>query len=427
MKSVNRIKLKYVADYIQRGDAPTYVDSNGVSVINQACVQPSGVDLLKMKLHDPEDLGRITSWLQQDDVLINSTGTGTLGRVAHVREEPTLPMFADGHVTIIRDSAQRFEPRYLFYVLSVQQEQITVECAEGATNQIELSRHRLGNKYIDWPSIESQRQLVFYLDQHTGNLNKLIIEKQRLLDLLAEKRRALIVRYITQGLKPKAPLRDSGVPFLGEVPARWDVWRIGHFATVGNGSTPFRDNLDYWIAGTIPWLNSAATNEAEITQAKQFVTPTAVAECHLPMVPAGSVLVAITGQGKTRGQAALLTFPAAINQHIAYITPDTSVVNAIFLRLWFVAQYDFLRAMSDDMGGTKGALSCEQITNLRIAAPPIAEQRAIAAHIQTETKKIDNFSKTTERTIALLQERRSALISAAVTGQLTKEAIHAGA
>jgi len=145
MNSLNRIKLKYVADYIQRGDAPTYVDSNGVAVINQACVQQSGVDLLKMKLHDPEDMRRITSWLQQGDVLINSTGTGTLGRVAHVRDEPALPMFADGHVTIIRDSAQRFEPRYLFYVLSVQQEQITVECAEGATNQIELSRHRLGN------------------------------------------------------------------------------------------------------------------------------------------------------------------------------------------------------------------------------------------------------------------------------------------
>ena len=118
------MKLKYLADFIQRGDAPTYVDSGGVSVVSQVCVWPSGVDLSKVKFHDPEDTGRITAWLQQNDVLINSTGTGTLGRVAHVFEKPVKPLFADGHVTIIRDSAQRFVPRYLFYVLSIRQEEI---------------------------------------------------------------------------------------------------------------------------------------------------------------------------------------------------------------------------------------------------------------------------------------------------------------
>jgi restriction endonuclease S subunit len=120
-------------------------------------------------------------------------------------------MFADGHVTIIRDSAQRFEPRYLFYVLSIQQEHITVECAEGATNQIELSRHRLGNKYIDWPSIENQRQVVVFLDQGTGTLDKLIVGKKHLLDLLAEKRRVLAAHAVTQGLNsdvcPRAAAR----------------------------------------------------------------------------------------------------------------------------------------------------------------------------------------------------------------------------
>lgn len=118
MNTANRIKLKYVADYIQRGDAPTYVDSNGVSVINQACVQPSGVDLSRMKQHDPEDTGRITSWLQKNDVLINSTGTGTLGRVAHVRDEPILSMFADGHVTIVRIQLSA-SSRATFFMFSV--------------------------------------------------------------------------------------------------------------------------------------------------------------------------------------------------------------------------------------------------------------------------------------------------------------------
>ncbi|MEO6292270.1 MAG: restriction endonuclease subunit S [Burkholderiaceae bacterium] len=286
---------------------------------------------------------------------------------------------------------------------------------------------KFGDLLLGYPKPESQELIADFLDSETLRLDRLISAKQHLLDLLAEKRRTLIARAITQGINPGVSRGDSGTPWLGEIPAHWMVWRVGHFASVGNGSTPFRDNLEYWTGGTIPWLNSAATNDAEITEARQFVTARALAECHLPLVPVGSVLVAITGQGKTRGQAALLTFSTTINQHIAYVTPDADIVRADFLRLWFVSQYDFLRAMSDDMGGTKGALSCEQITNLRMAVPPLAEQKAIATFVRVESKKMDDLAAATKRTIILLQERRSALISETMTGQLLKKEIYAGA
>ncbi len=363
--------------------------------------------------------------VEPKDVLLNITGA-SIGRCT-VAPDGMASANVNQHVCILRPDVDRVTPQFLNLVLQSSEIQTAIFSGENGSSREGLNFGQIGDLEIVLPSIDRQKIIAISTSNSIENLESLILEKRSFLNLLAEKRRAFIARVILQGLKPRASLRDSGVPFLGAVPTHWDVWRIGHFAKVGNGSTPFRDNLDYWVGGTIPWLNSAATNDAEITEAKQFVTTTAVEECNLPLVPAGSVLVAITGQGKTRGQAALLTFPTTINQHIAYIAPDTSVVSADFLRLWFAAQYDFLRAMSDDMGGTKGALSCEQITNLRIAVPPIAEQRVITSRIQTEIEKIDNFLKATERTIALLQERRSALISAAVTGQLIKEESHAGA
>jgi type I restriction enzyme S subunit len=216
-------KLKYIADQIARGDAPSYVDESEVLAINQACVSPRGLVIEKAKFHDPDDTMRIGAWLKTGDILINSTGTGTLGRVGYVDEGFPKNSFADGHVTIVRDSKERFVPRFLFYLLSIQQEQLTVECAEGATNQIELSRHNLGNKVIEWPSLQEQQRIAAFLDVEVSRLNQLVDGKQRLLDLLSEKRRALIANAVTRGLNPAAPLRDSGIDWLGQIPAHWQT------------------------------------------------------------------------------------------------------------------------------------------------------------------------------------------------------------
>jgi type I restriction enzyme S subunit len=268
------------------------------------------------------------------------------------------------------------------------------------------------------PPFQQQRAIADYLDRETARLDGLVVAKERVLGLLAEKRRALITRAVTRGLDPHAALRDSGIPWLGGIPSHWGIWKVGHFATIGNGSTPNRDNAEYWADGMIPWLNSSVVNRHEVTEAEHFITNSAFRECHLPLVKSGSVLVGITGQGKTRGQAVVLSFEATINQHLAYITPIEGMVDTWFLRWVFLAAYDFLRSISDDVGGTKGALTCEGVAALKAPLPPIDEQRAIVVHIAAETSKLDALRAATERTIALLKERRAALIAAAVTGQL---------
>ena len=161
-----------------------------------------------------------------------------------------------------------------------------------------VSRESLANMRILLPDEVQQRAIADHLDRETARLDALIAAKQRLLELLAEKRQALIVRAVTRGLDPNVPKRDTDIPWLGRIPSHWEIWKLGHVASIGNGSTPNRNNAAYWSDGRIPWVNSGVVNQSEVTEADQFVTVRAVRECRLPLVKAGSVLVAIVGQGK---------------------------------------------------------------------------------------------------------------------------------
>ena len=312
--------------------------------------------------------------------------------------------------------------RFLYYVtVDPRFRQFGEAYMMGAAGQQRVPEDFVRDLQVPIPELSQQRAITDYLDRETTRLDALVAEKEQLLGLLAEKRRALITRAVTRGLDPNVPLRDSGIPWLGKIPTHWEVWKLGHSASVGNGSTPSRGNATYWAEGTIPWLNSSVVNQYEATKADQFVTQIALRECHLPLVKNGSVLVAITGQGKTRGQAVVLSFDSTINQHLAYITPDHSRLDPWFLRWTLLSAYEFLRSISDDAGGTKGALTCEDVAYLHIPIPPIDEQHAITARIATLSARLDQLRIATERAMRLIKERRAAVIAAAVTGQIERE------
>lgn len=281
-----------------------------------------------------------------------------------------------------------------------------------------LSQDEFLRFVLPLPSLEEQTAIAHFLDHETAKIDALIAEQEKLIHLLAEKRQATISHAVTRGLDPAAPMKDSGVAWLGEVPAHWTVCPIKLVARIGNGSTPNRDNPDYWAEEGFPWLNSSVVNQDEVSEAERFVTELALAECHLPVIEPPAILVGITGQGKTRGMATRLAFKATVNQHLAYIKPTLGRIDEKFLLRIFEAVYLHLRTESEGAGSTKGAITCEQLGNLRIPVPNLAEQIEIAAKIETETTRLDALRAEAERAIALLKERRAALIAAAVTGQI---------
>ena len=279
-----------------------------------------------------------------------------------------------------------------------------------------------GSQPVPLPPLAEQAAIVRFLDHADRRIRRYIRAKQKLIKLLEEQKQAIIHQAVTGRIdvrtgQPYPAYKDSGVEWLGEVPEHWEVWQVGHFSRIGNGSTPSRGNSAYWTDGTFPWLNSSSVNAGVITAADQFVTETALRECHLPRVSPSSVLVAITGQGKTRGTAAVLKIEATINQHIAFITPRKAT-NAEYLQAVLVAAYSELRRMSDDSGSTKGALTCEDLRHFRVALPPLEEQQRILESVKDSVAEVDAASETTKREIALLHEYRTRLIADVVTGKL---------
>ncbi|MFF7491894.1 restriction endonuclease subunit S [Streptomyces rubiginosohelvolus] len=201
---------------------------------------------------------------------------------------------------------------------------------------------------------------------------------------------------------------------LETIPAGWSITKLGRTARIGNGSTPRREKREYWDHGVVPWLNSSVVNQARVGSSAESVAAAALAECHLPIISPGSVLVGLTGQGKTRGMATILDIEATVNQHLAYVTPDRSRWCPEFLLWSLTAAYHDLRRISEENGSTKGGLTCEALKQLRVLVPPIDEQRRIAFHLNEQAAKTDTLIEEQQRLIELLRERRGAVVSEAI-------------
>ncbi len=172
MKGWETKKLGEVCDLIARGVAPKYLETGGARVVNQKCVRDHAINFDLARRHDhtakavPKD-----RYIRAGDVLVNSTGTGTLGRVAQVRQEPDEPTTVDTHVTIVRPQAKRFFPDFFGYILIKIEDEIAAS-GEGASGQTELARSTLTEKFlVSFPtSLDEQRRIVAILDEAFAGL-----------------------------------------------------------------------------------------------------------------------------------------------------------------------------------------------------------------------------------------------------------------
>jgi type I restriction enzyme S subunit len=287
--------------------------------------------------------------------------------------------------------------------------------AHGIIGMVHITKGDLGAINVPIPPEEEHRTLATFLDRETAKIDALVEEQRRLIELLKEKRQAVISHAVTKGLNPNIPMKSSDVDWIGQVPGHWAVTRLGYFATVENGTTPSRENLEYWTDGQIPWLASGEVNQLNITEATEFITEQALAESSLRLLPEGTIVVGLVGQGKTRGMSAILRMTATINQNLAAICPGPKILSEYILYL-FQAMYESLR--EDGRGGNQAAINCKMLTSLQIPVPTISEQKVISAFLDKLTEETNTLESEADDAIRLLQERRSALISAAVTGKI---------
>jgi type I restriction enzyme S subunit len=219
---------------------------------------------------------------------------------------------------------------------------------------------------------------------------------------------------------PRYPkYKDSGVAWLGEVPAHWDAGSLKWLCQRYSGGTPDKNRLEFWENGTIPWLNSGAVNDGRIYEPSAYITHEAFEKSSAKWIPSGALLMALAGQGKTKGMVAQLMFESTCNQSMAAIVPSAKV-DARCLYWWLACNYQNIRNMAG--GDLRDGLNLDLLGAIPCPLPPLGEQVAIAAFLDRETAKIDALIAEQEKLIALLAEKRQATISHAVTRGLDPNA-----
>jgi len=265
------------------------------------------------------------------------------------------------------------------------------------------------------PPLQEQQAIAGYLDRETAQIDALIAAKERLLALLSEKRRALITRAVTRGLDPDAPMRDSGIPWLGEIPRHWETrrgkWMFSERdeRSADGAQTLLSRRME---RGLVPHndVSDKQTRPEELIGYKH----TSAGELVVNRMRASIGLIAVTPED------------GLVSPDYAVFVPRNGTCVNYYLYLFSTNLLGMVfRSASTGMGtGTAGFLRLysESFLALWFPHPPLDEQEKIVDAIARETDKLDETREATKRTIALLKERRSALIAAAVTGQIDVEA-----
>jgi type I restriction enzyme S subunit len=282
-----------------------------------------------------------------------------------------------------------------------------------------LNQDRINSSKMEMPNITEQVIIVDYLDKKTAHIDNLIKEKQTFIKLLEEKRQALISHVVTKGLDDKVEMKDSGVEWIGDVPKHWVVSPLKHLTSkIGSGKTP-SGGAEAYVDNGVTFLRSQNIyNDGLRLNDVVYITN----ETHISMknsaVMDGDVLLNITGG--SIGRSCLFKLGIAdvnVNQHVCIIRPKSKTISD-YLALVISSDVVSEQVSFSQTGAGREGLNFVEIGKFDIPYPPIDECFKIVNFCKVKIAKIKSLVDHTKDSIELLKERRSALISAAVTGKI---------
>ncbi len=330
--------------------------------------------------------------------------------------------FGSSELFVIRPT--NVDRKFLFYYLQSSAFKQEGEASmTGAGGLKRVSPDLLRQHHLPFPSRETQRVVANYLDRETVHINALIAEKERMLALLEEKRAALISQAVTRGLDPDASLKASSLDWLGDIPAHWDIWKLKHLVSkIGSGVTP-RGGAESYKSEGVPLLRSQNIHFDGLRMDDVVYIDK---ETHESMsnskVLSGDVLINITGASIGRCYYVEdMEGEANVNQHVCIIRPQRYQLHTKFL--YFILRSDVGQHQIDleQTGSGREGLNFESLGNFSVIIPPEDEQLAIIGYLEGAGQQSSELLAEIRNSINLLKERRAALITAAVTGQIPPE------
>ncbi|HCF4446034.1 TPA: restriction endonuclease subunit S [Pseudomonas aeruginosa] len=314
----------------------------------------------------------------------------------------------------------KFYKKFIVYLFSSEEYfKHTSNLARGATMQ-RISRGLLGNIRVVTPSLEEQTQIARFLDHETARIDALIEEQQLLIELLKEKRQAVISHAVTKGLDPTVPMKDSGVEWLGEVPAHWNVGTLRWYATIQGGVAKGKD-YEGRETVVMPYLRVANVQNGYVDLAEVKEIAVLESEVERYRLRAGDVLMNEGGDNDKLGRGTVWQAqidPCLHQNHVFAIRPN-GLLRAEWLAAFTQAEqartYFYLNSKQST---NLASISASNVMSLALPIPSEKEQLEILTYLEADRSRHEELTAVAVSTVELLQERRSALISAAVTGKI---------
>jgi len=402
-----------------RQRAPQYADGPNMIPYLRAANVKDGVldlgDILSMNFSPQE---QSVFALRSGDVLVTE-GSGSIGSVgASAVWRGELQGTVAFQNTLIRLRPRPgVDGRFLaWWARSAFGSGIFASVASGA-NIYHLSAERIRALSFNLPANDEQRRIADFLDSETARLDRLVSVQVRTRSALQERRAASMFELVTGG--SYANRVDSGLHWVDSLPALWRSVKVNFVAKMGSGHTPSRSNPEWWVDCTIPWITTGEVSQVRddrqevITETRERISDLGVANSSAELHPVGTVVLSRTASA---GFSAIMGQDMATSQDFATWTCGPAL-DPYYL-LWC------LRAMRSDllgrlaMGSTHKTIYVPDLQGLRIPIPTISEQGEIVGKIRESNSQIDHLVDVIDQQRSLLAERRQALITAAVTGQL---------
>lgn len=355
-----------------------------------------------------------------DILVVKSSGSATniISGKAGLVDEITPTFVFSNFLMRVRPLKESAFPKFIYALLRSNLTRQRVELMCSTTTYPNLQIGDYTSAPLPVPPLAEQTAIADFLDRETAKIDKLIAEQERLIELLKEKRQAVISHAVTKGLNPNAPIKDSGIEWIGQVPAHWEVMHLRRLTKTGTSITYGIVQAGPDIEGGIPYIRTSDMSGESLPETGYMrTTPEIDASYTRSKVRPNDMVVAIRA---SLGKGLLVPDfldGANLTQGTARICPGNDLLPR-FLLWSFNSDHCQTSIRVVAKGTTFLEITLDALRRIPLVIPPMPEQMAIVELLDQEAVKFDTLISEAQKAISLLQERRSALISAAVTGQI---------
>lgn len=407
-----------------------YLFGKGLS-ITKADLTDSGAAVISYgQIHSKDNIGvsvqdsliRYISW---DNVSLSDSSKTSIGDIIFadtsedlegcgncVYVDRTLPIYAGYHTIILRPKTSDLG-RYYAYLFASDAWRAQIRATVSGVKVFSVTQNVLKTTKLLIPPVEEQKRIVSFLDKKCAEIDALITEKETTNTLLKELRLSIIYEAVTKGLDPTAPMKDSGVEWVGKIPQEWDLRRLKTNFDIVTGATPKSGEASYWD-GAIPWITPAdyKTEDVYVSVGRKSITQEGMNSCATSLVPEGSI---VFSKRAPIGLVAISSNPLCTNQGCLSCIPKESVDVKYYYYVMSIysEQFDLFAS-----GTTFKEISTVSFANFKLPYPNFEIQRRIASYLDTKCSEIDALIAANKETIALLKELRQSIIYETVTGKI---------